>query len=301
MHAEPLVDQPRRKLAALARAAHGAIAARLAGYASQNAGEPPAASRQNEPQPECASVVSYLEACEAFRKAWYGSGMLARSRPDRIREVRAAMRAGAAADLAQLICDMAGPLHPGDPGRAGAGFTKSAGELAAAVIEALLPPVLAERVGRAGAADAGSASATPMLDAELLKRCVTHWIRCGRLPEDVPPCPGFDSATLISDFLLAQRGDVLAPAGEEAAALRLSVVAMTAPAIESLLVMSRVSETLLGVLESQWSPEGEAKRHEVLQQESAVARSADDDLVTERAFRNLQRGPAQPRCDAARP
>ena len=88
---------------------------------------------------------------------------------------------------------------------------------------------------------------------------------------------------------------------QEAAALRMSVVAMTAPAVECLLVMSRVSETLLAVLDSQRSPEAETKRDEALQQESAVARSADDDLVTERAFRNLQRGPAQPRCDAARP
>jgi hypothetical protein len=75
---------------------------------------------------------------------------------------------------------------------------------------------------------------------------------------------------------------------------------MTAPAVERQLVMSRVSATLLAVLESQWSPEAEAQRHEALQQESAVARSADDDLVTERAFRNLQRGPAEPRPDAAR-
>ena len=298
MSARALLHGPSRSLAALARAARAAVKARLRRYAGLPASDPPATPGRlhDAPAGNCAAVASYLEACDAARKAWHQSGLLARIRPDRVREVREALRHASAATLAGVICDMAGPLHPGDPARTGAAFTKSASQLAATVIEALLPPVLAERHERSDvlrAAPATGENASPMLDAALLKRCITHWIRCGRLPSDLPPALEAASAAQISEFLLAQRGDVLAPEGEEAATLRLSVVAMTAPAIESLLVMSKVSDSLLAVLESQRIPGAEEERQEALQRESAVARTADDDLVAERAFRNLQGRPVR--------
>jgi hypothetical protein len=203
-------------------------------------------------QPPGAAAQRYLGACADTRKAWYSTSMLSRARPQQMLRVRQELASGDARRIAALLCDMSGPMHPGAAVRAQDPMTRSGVALARNVVQAVLEAVLshpAERSTPAGvdAQPGETAQTQPAEQArqtarlEELKQQLVFWIDHGRLCGDELDRQ-FPQPRQIAQFLAEQatRNDKPDPA-----MLRLACVALTAPAVESAWVISRLSDAFL--------------------------------------------------------
>jgi hypothetical protein len=209
----------------------------------------------NAVQPPGPAAQRYLGACADTRKAWYSTSMLTRARPEQIRHVRQELASGDAWRIAHVLCDMSGPMHPGDAARAQDPMTRNGSALARCVVQAVLETVLATDFGAAAGPDGGVA-ASAGFDAprqvaclEELKRHIAFWIDHGRLDGEDAAC-GLSPAGQIAQFLREHNPDLDETAR---AMLRLACVALTAPAVEGAWVIARLSE---GFLEAQASTFG---------------------------------------------
>jgi hypothetical protein len=206
-------------------------------------------------QPPGAAAQRYLGACADTRKAWYSTSMLSRARPQQMLRVRQELASGDARRIAHLLCDMSGPMHPGAAVRAQDPMTRSGVALARNVVQAVLDAVLSSPVEASTSAgiDAQSGEAARTEPAERtqqerqtahleeLKRQMTFWIDHGRLRGEELDRQ-FPQPRQIAQFLAEQatRNDKSDPA-----MLRLACVALTAPAVESAWVISRLSDAFL--------------------------------------------------------
>lgn len=173
----------------------------------------------------------FLGVCSDARKAWGGAQLTTMVRLERIERVRSVLCSGQASAIAGVLGEMAGPLHPGDPARAGSPMTANGTKLAQAVLEAVLEAALrTSPAASAGLSQAsgGAISGAGMLDVEHLKVLLVRWIDHGRLEHSGQTDVG-DQAARIAEFLATQtRSDDV----QAQAALRLACVAMAAPAVE---------------------------------------------------------------------
>jgi len=170
-------------------------------------------------------------------------------------------------------------MHPGDLGAlaaSGESVSSKGIALAVSVLDAVLPACVEERCRVARKVAGRKSSALPMLDVDRLKELILHWIDHGALPPSLDA--RYDQPRRIADFL---RGEGQQRDEQSQAMLRLACVAVTAPAVESALVMTRLSEGYLSVMETAAKPTPEPRLDP---QKSTMARDEEDDDVARRAF-----------------
>jgi hypothetical protein len=200
-------------------------------------------------RPPGAAAQRYLGACADTRKAWHNTSMLSRARPKQMLRLREELASADARRIASLLCDMSGPMHPGAAVRAQDPMTRSGVALARNVVQAVLEAVLSSQAepstSAGGGAQPGETSHTEQAlqtaRLEQLKQQLAFWIDHGRLRGDELDRQ-FPQPRQIAQFLAGQasRNDKPDPA-----MLRLACVALTAPAVESAWVISRLSDTFL--------------------------------------------------------
>lgn len=158
--------------------------------------------------------------------------MLALSRAAPIRRVREELERGSARQIAELAVDMAGPMSLGDPRKAAAVSATNGRKLCAHTLEAILLPLVSRR-------EAGQ-----RLDVEAIKTSIVHWIDHGEMPQG----HGDDDSQqlrLITAFLAEQAQQAR---HADAAGLRLAVIALAAPALEGMVLASRMPEDVIDLM-----------------------------------------------------
>jgi hypothetical protein len=222
----------------------------------------------------------YAAACADTHKAWHATPLLSRARVEQVRWVRRVLREGDSSQIATMLADLCGPMHPGDLASAaesGSTVSSKGIALALSVLDAVLPVCVEERRRSALKSANRKSGVQPMLDIDRLKGLLLHWIDHGALP--LPLDERHDQPRRIAEFL---RGEGLRQADEQSQAmLRMACIAVTAPAVESALVMTRLSEGYLVVMETAARPAPVPRPDP---SRSAMARSEEDDEVAWRAF-----------------
>jgi hypothetical protein len=226
---------------------------------------------------ELTAAQHYLAACADTRKAWHCTTLLSRARIDQIERIRHVLTQPDPALIAQTLCDLSGPMHPGDPQRAQAPMTRNGAALACSVLHAILMSCMDGR-GPERKTDSDH-QCTRMLDIELVKQRLACWIDHGVLEITADAAEDLDARhpqpSQIALFLRSQNPS----AGDDEhahAMLRLACVALTAPALESALVMSCLSTGLLNALASQASArDGQQSTLDLTR--SAMARDHEDE------------------------
>ena len=271
-------------------------------------------------QPPGAAAQRYLGACADTRKAWYSTSMLSRARPQQMLRVRDELASGDARRIAHLLCDMSGPMHPGAAVRAQDPMTRSGVALARNVVQAVLDAVLSSRAEPSTSAgrDAqpGETSRIERTERteqteqtrqaarlEELKQQLVFWIDHGRLRGDELDRQ-FPQPRQIAQFLAEQASRNDKP---DLAMLRLACVALTAPAVESAWVISRLSDTFLDAQRAAHSAWSDSAQHADLfggstpvadpgagrpasnLSGSAMERDAQDDAASQEAIDALNR------------
>lgn len=255
---------------------------------------------------------AYLVACAQTRKAWHHTSLLARARPEHIEQVRGAIASLDAEALAALICDISGPLHPGEPAQAQAPWVKKGNALARTAVQAILIPLVALRdaqvgqvVHQAESGERGPQAAGAALDVDQLKSWIVHWIESGTLPSSAGADSRSNDAGLIAQWLHHQalgqaRGapgndrtqglDAQARAAGSSRWQRLAVVAVTAPAVESLLVMSKLPASYVDALKAaapRRAPAPGLQAEQAAAKAGPMARSEADDTVARSVFASM--------------
>lgn len=207
-------------------------------------------------RPPGAAAQRYLGACADTRKAWHNTSMLSRARPQQMLRLREELASADARRIASLLCDMSGPMHPGAAVRAQDPMTRSGVALARNVLQAVLEAVISSQAepstSARGGAQPGETSQTEQKTEqterarqtarlEQLKQQLAFWIDHGRLRGDELDRQ-FPQPRQIAQFLAEQASRNDKP---EPSMLRLACVALTAPAVESAWVISRLSDTFL--------------------------------------------------------
>lgn len=265
----------------------------------------------------------YLAACADTRKAWYAARLLPTARVEQIRHVRQVLQSKDAAQIAKVLCEVAGPTHlraqpaaaaPASLPPALAGVTKAsawqamapimargpalAEPLLQAIIQVVLDAPAGQTQGQTQGQTPGQPSGQPsgqMLDVDRLLELLVHWIEHGHLGSSShEACDAWRIGQFLrSEFLRSELVHTQAATADEQthSAMRLACVAVTAPAVESARVMSRLSEQYLQTMQATQSVQAgspwPAGRVDLAA--SPMARSTRDDRLLSRAFGRLQR------------
>lgn len=279
------------------------------------------AAADGEPEESAAAVQcphsrAWLDACVATRKVWDSGATMSRVNPRMVRELKGLLATGSAQEIAKQLADIAGPTHPGDPKLAGEPWVAKAGLLLQASLEAFVGPAIAlrdianEEIDKMPRARKAQHPKTGV-DLDDLKAWMVHWIEHGRLPDVLPVWftrtasaarlqkleaaggpSGWAEAAAIASLLSSQGGSL------QGAALRCAVIGAAAPALESALVMARMSDGYLQVLDAQQAQRDAAARK--TQEELAKAmksspmyRDGRDDAMVGDAFRRMFDDPSE--------
>jgi len=181
-----------------------------------------------------------------------------------------------------MLGDLCGPMYPGEQVFSEGSASSGKGvALALQVLDAVLPACVEERDRSAARTAPGrEGQAARMLDVDQLKSLLLHWIDLGCLP--APLDVRHPQARRIAE-VLRQQGARHSDE-ESQAMLRLACIAVTAPAVESALVMTRLSVGYLRVMDAAAPPAPVAQPDYA---RSAMARNDRDDEIARSAFDNL--------------
>lgn len=200
----------------------------------------------------------FIGACDDVRKAWFQTNMLGLAKGMTVKRVREQLRVCDAPDLAALALDVMGPIRPLDfRGYMGDVVAKHR-EAAGLVLRLCLREALRHR------------AAGEMLDVASVKSMLLQWISMGRLEDESSPAAQ-DLRRIGA--LMAERtaspepwlAEVLLRYGVkpktervDPARVRLALVAPLAPAVESLLIVAGIDESLIAVMGGQGPSEAVA-------------------------------------------
>lgn len=198
-----------------------------------------------------ASEKIFIGACDDVRKAWFQTNMLGLAKGMTVKRVRQQLRECDAPELVALALDVMGPIRPlelrGYMGDAVAKHREAAGLVLRLCIREALP----------------RRAAGEMLDVARVKAMLLQWIRTGRLEGE-----SSQAAMYLGQIgsLMAERttspepwlADVLVrygvkPRSErvDPSRVRLALVAPLAPAVESLLIVAGIDESLISAMGGQ--------------------------------------------------
>lgn len=171
----------------------------------------------------------FLEACEATRKGWHQTNLLSLSNPVVMRKARYSLRHDDGPNLSKLILEVMGPIAPVKIKDAMGLMTVRHREVAGLICTLAM---------RCGVADRAPGQA---VDLDAVKKMFTNWIDSGDFG-----VPGvFATQARAIAELMEKTNDTDLSTDR----LRLAIVAPLAPALESLMVVSRLGETMLDVLD----------------------------------------------------
>jgi hypothetical protein len=227
----------------------------------------------------------YLAACADARKAWQGAQIDRFLHQPRIERVQAVLSGADAQAIAATLCDIAGPMHPGDMSRAGAASTAHGAALTQAVVHAVLCCCMPLRARHA---DLTGEAVPHVLDVERLRQMLVDWIDHGRVDHVCKDGEVVCDARRIAEFLAQQD-----PGGDEPsrATLRLACLAATAPAVEIASIVARMPvETRPDSQAPQGSgsQQGDAAACGKPPSSSPMARADSDDGELNLAFERLK-------------
>lgn len=181
--------------------------------------------------PLCASH-DFVDACSSARKAWHRTNLLAISKPATIGRVKQSMIHDNATVLKDLLLDIMGPVAPITPkdamGSASVGHREMAGLIC---LSAMRIGCLVRKKG-------------DMIDLELIKNLLLSWIDFGEFRFSASiSMKGIDEAVASAKGMGLVFSSVNYPDR-----VRLAVVAPLAPALESMIVISILSDSVVKMM-----------------------------------------------------
>lgn len=171
----------------------------------------------------------FLEACEATRKSWHKTNLLSLSNPGVIRKATYSLRHDDGPNLSKLVLEVMGPIAPVKIKDAMGLMTVRHREVAGLICTLAM---------RCGVADRAPGQA---VDLDAVKKMLINWIDGGDFG-----VPGvFATQARAIAELMEKTNDT----GLSTDRLRLAIVAPLAPALESLIVVSLLGDSLLDILD----------------------------------------------------
>jgi hypothetical protein len=188
----------------------------------------PLSSILKGPQSAQDAANRFEKACYDARKAWHQTNLLAMTSQMTVAQVKQQLMSGDAAAITDLLLEVMGPVAPIDPrdamGTSSLGHRKMAG----------LVCLMAMRITVA------SSGSHRMPDLGRVKSMLMGWIREGDFGEVDP-----SSARWGQD---AQKMAAIFDAEESPFGVRLAIVAPLAPALESMIVISSLSDVVVDLM-----------------------------------------------------
>lgn len=192
----------------------------------------------------------FIEACEATRKSWHKTNLLSLSNPGVIRKATYSLRHDDGPNLSKLVLEVMGPIAPVKIKDAMGLMTVRHREVAGLIC------TLAMRCGVANRAPG------QVLDLDAVKKMLINWIDSGDFG-----VPGvFATQARAIAELMEKTNDTDLSTDR----LRLAIVAPLAPALESLIVVSLLGDSLLDILDR-------TKKNTASIKERAGLNAMDDD------------------------
>lgn len=167
------------------------------------------------------SELEFLNACVDARKAWHGTNMLSITKPDTVNRVKHALVASDGPDLTKLLLEIMGPVAPAQIKDAMGTMSVAHRELAGLMCSLAFRIAVLKRT-----------EGNPV-DLTIAKDLLASWITTGEFhfeTEELLPRKYLNEAKKISELFKQS---------DQADRIRLSIVAPLAPALESMLVISK--------------------------------------------------------------
>jgi len=175
-----------------------------------------------------AASREFLAACADTQKAWYQSNLLSICKQHSLRGARDALRRQSGGEIVELLLEVMGPVAPAKLKDAMGSVSNHHREMAKLVCSLAMRLAVAER--QPGA----------MVDLAEVKAMLVHWIDEG----------SFGKGDAVAEDRQARRMASLLAGSEYADRVRLTIIAPLAPALESLIVVSKLSESMVSVMAS---------------------------------------------------